>query len=843
MVNFVDKVGIICGLLLISCHAKPYPKEAPKSEGNKENAHKNDVFKTKIKSKDKGDHWMSWTPEQLLKNADKYEHSKGDDNSGDPCEGVWCHQGRVCAPQDGQGVCVCGDKDLCLDHHKPVCGDDNVMYPSHCELHRMACVKNIHIGVDHTGKECSPEAYLKEAKKENSHRLEELEEFLQRGNDDIVIKKKIIPLPGKKNIEQENDDRNSGEITEKKTGGESSSGAAETDSEFPVDKCVAKELTEFKNNLIAYHCSRIGEENCDKSNKGEIRGKPFLANVMFTYYDDDLDGYLSGRELQNIEHKDHLERLSETCGLSDLLLFDDSDKSGQINLDEFFKAFNISRLTLDEELKFPTVVSAVGGNLELSCDIQGVTKVVWTRNNVDLSAVMDDTISVLNDGSLYIRGLELEHMGNYSCHDTAYPEIVQTHYIKVQVPPKVRVAPNNHVFPSGSTVTLRCHADGLPRPRISWEKNNLPLPDDPDHKLYTWDSSNTVLSIKHANYSTDIGSYKCKGTNIAGEGQDTSTIFITDTKDQIMTAEESFERFVVFHDNGYTVYEPQHCHQGHTVNWNYGYFRFPPGDDLKTLCKSEGQCSWGSVVNVKNTYLYISQPNLNRVVVIGVKNGFNPIQVIKTEKVPVHLRYIEHLDQVWVVCWNANEDSGSKLLVAVRDASKDLHHEMVHPQPMGRHFDLLKDVFLPPSDDLKHKFRHGYVTHFEKMALYKLDLARMQYVNTIDLKQFNCVPKSVGFLPIGGQILIECKAPIGQEKIALQLVMDYVTDQILQKAPVPGSPNVSPDGKYIVSVDPLLGAISVQKVTEEATWHTFRRITGEVTTCSRVLLIRIIFYL
>ena len=61
----------------------------------------------------------------------------------------------------------------------------------------------------------------------------------------------------------------------------------------------------------------------------------------------------------------------------------------------------------------------------------------------------------------------------------------------------------------------------------------------------------------------------------------------------------------------------------------------------------------------------------------------------------------------------------------------------------------VKDVFLPSNNDLRHKFVHGYVVHQDQKDLYKLDLEAMKYVKTIDLGNYDCVPHSVSFVPLG----------------------------------------------------------------------------------------------
>lgn len=57
-----------------------------------------------------------------------------------------CPSGRTCYG----GVCMCGLDGFCDRHHKPVCGSDGVLYDSHCELHRVACIQHKRVKVDHT---------------------------------------------------------------------------------------------------------------------------------------------------------------------------------------------------------------------------------------------------------------------------------------------------------------------------------------------------------------------------------------------------------------------------------------------------------------------------------------------------------------------------------------------------------------------------------------------------------------------------------------------------------------------------------------------------------------------
>ncbi len=97
----------------------------------------------------------------------------------------------------------------------------------------------------------------------------------------------------------------------------------------------------------------------------------------------------------------------------------------------------------------------------------------------------------------------------------------------------------------------------------------------------------------------------------------------------VFAAEDKHELFVVFHDEGYTVYEPNHCHIEHQVSGSFSNFRMFPeyGGTPVTMCPEDEDCSWGAAVNVQNRLLYVTQPRLNRVVVIELMDRFNPVEV------------------------------------------------------------------------------------------------------------------------------------------------------------------------------------------------------------------------
>lgn len=61
---------------------------------------------------------------------------------------------------------------------------------------------------------------------------------------------------------------------------------------------------------------------------------------MFSHYDQNNNGVLEREELTAIAKAEHLDQLSSSCSLGDLVTYDDSDKDGRININEFYTAFS-----------------------------------------------------------------------------------------------------------------------------------------------------------------------------------------------------------------------------------------------------------------------------------------------------------------------------------------------------------------------------------------------------------------------------------------------------------------------------------------------------------------------
>ncbi|XP_070186937.1 follistatin-related protein 5-like isoform X2 [Littorina saxatilis] len=813
-----------------------------------------------------------------------------------------CRKGRMCR----DGMCVCLPDDGCVGHHKPVCGSDGVEYPSHCELHRTACVKHIHIKVDHVGdcymKHEKVKAMAKIQKEDYKEHLlpqtstpskdddsdededeedeegydssdyddeydydedeDEDEDSAEEDEDDdewLKSKSKKLNVDSKKIYDYSKDlkkeskkktDQDDNKVDQSpwdhvKEGDNDDKGDKQNtkeDYDYQSDdsykECSKQELAKFKRQLLTFHCKRFEEPNCKLEVKEE---REYLTNLMFSYLDINTDYQLSYEELKTRQKTENFDDINSVCGLTDLIWYDDIlNADARLSLDEFEQAFNqLDILENQKSLGSETLTSSspsvhiiptlatVGNGLELKCGLAAKgSDVVWRRHGVSIRDLAMIELLVLDDGSLFFSKMGVHHMGNYSCEDSTDPSMLQVHSLKVQMPPIVKVSPHSQIEPSMSDVKVRCHAEGVPKPTISWQMNNVPLSAEPHH--YALEGNNEQLIVYKADYQKDTGAYKCVAKNQAGTSEDVSSLFVIGDKERTVgmgfTSINS-GKFAVFHNQGYTAYNPDDCLKHRSVHGDFGYFKFIPDnlDGPLRLCKEGEDCSWGEVVNVKNSFLYVSQPAMNRVVVIETSKNWIPVQVISTDKQPMQLFYVAHLDQVWVVCWNGEEDESTKTIVVVRDASKYVQHRAVHTQPVGNHFDQIQALFIAPNNDLRHSFDYGYVTHNGQQGLTKLDLDNMRYVKAVDLSAYDCVPHSLAFVPIGGHVVVECVSPINHQ--TLQLVMDYITDAVVSTAVLSGKPYVSPDSRHVITVDDLTGKVSVAGVNNEGTLEAAYEVT------------------
>ncbi|CAK9797946.1 Follistatin-related protein 5 [Anthophora plagiata] len=680
----------------------------------------------------------------------------------DPCTEKYCGVGKECelSPNNTVALCVCIRK--CPRRHRPVCASNGKIYANHCELHRAAC---------HSGSSLTRSRLMRclHHDIENAHVRRTL-----HVNRTSPKTGKIISYPRSRS-------RKKGSLRDNMIPERNDSNSKE---------CTNQEYEIMKDNLLLYNHARLMSQ--------DNHSKEYLVSIMFSHYDRNNDGNLEREELEQIAENEDLEELCKGCNLGHMISYDDTDGDGKLNVNEFYMAFSklysVSVVSLDKSLEVNHISARVGDNVEIKCDVTGSPPppLVWQRNEADLETLNESEIRVFNDGSLYLTKVQLIHAGNYTCHAVRNHDVVQTHVLTIHTVPEVKVTPQFQAKRLKEEANVRCHVAGEPLPRVQWLKNDEPLNHEQPDK-YDLIGNGTKLIIKNVDYA-DTGAYMCQASSIGGVTRDISSLVVQEQPTPTTESEE--RRFFSFHEWGILVYEPSACRPRHEIRST----DVIPGTQ-EYVCGAKGvPCSWGRAINVANRYVYVSQPDKDRVLVIS-EVQMVIVDMIPTDKYPVQLWYVPSLDQVWILNWRDEQDIGVKTVQVIEDAAQKKRHRAIRPEPIDAQFDIIQNIYIPEPQDIDNTFKYGYVSHTNQRNMYKLDLKNMKYTRSADLSSYNCVPMNVQFSVLYGFVIIECQEPI-INRPAGQLVLDYLTDTVLAHKPnLLGRPTISPDSRHLVTLD------------------------------------------
>ncbi|XP_062837327.1 follistatin-related protein 5 isoform X1 [Anolis carolinensis] len=589
---------------------------------------------------------------------------------------------------------------------------------------------------------------------------------------------------------------------------------------FKGDNCKSVDYNKMKNLLLDLQNRRYMLQTRERSFEDKMALKKLLVDQMFKYYDSDNNGLVDSNELAQVIKQDELGKDLSDCSLFDLLKYDDYNSDKHLCLEEFYRAFQVIQLSLPEDQKISITTATVGQSAVLSCAIQGTLRppIIWKRNNVALNTLdLEDINDFGDDGSLYITKITTSHMGNYSCYADGYDKLYQIHILQVNVPPVIRVFPESQAREPGVTASLRCHAEGIPNPVLGWLKNGIDITPKLSKQL-TLQANGSEVHISNVRYE-DTGAYTCIAKNEAGVDEDISSLFVEDsarkTLANILWREEGLgigNMFYVFYEDGIKVIQPVECEFQRHIKPTEKLLGFQD----EVCPKAEGdeiqRCVWASAANVKDKFIYVTQPTLDRVLIVDVQSQ-KVVQAVNTDPVPVKLHYDKSHDQVWVLSWGSF-DKHSPTLQVITQASGSISHHTIHTQPVGKQFDRVDDFFIPSTNLLITHIRFGFILHKDEPLLQKIDLETMSYIKTIGLRDYNCVPKSLAYTHRGGYYFINCK-PDTTGAVPPQLIVDSVTDSVIgYNGDVTGTPYISPDGHYLVSIDDVKGLMKIQTFTD-----------------------------
>ncbi|CAD7093985.1 unnamed protein product [Hermetia illucens] len=759
-----------------------------------------------------------------------------------PCLVHYCPKGRECTIEStsNRPICIC--QRYCSHRKRPICGSDGLIYENHCELHRAACLQERQITYQRFDK-CPPKAIwsssysttIKAIPTSTTPQPRSLRHPKNLSTESISNRQTttITPLtqPGVTYSPVSVLANSFLSTFTEKTGSialvsplpqrlinwnESSVGPQRStindiksvDDAGHKEYCSSQEYEIMKDNLLLYSHARLMSQDNNHS-------RDFLVSIMFSHYDRNNNGHLEIEELSQVSINEHLDELSNGCVLDDMLNFDDTNHDGRLSINEFYQAFSklysVSVVSLDKALETNHLSARVDDNVEIKCDVTGSPspQIIWHRNGVDLSTLNEDEIRIFSDGSLYLTRIQLLHAGNYTCHAQRNKDIVQTHMLSVYTMPEVRVMPRIQSKRPGESAEMYCHVIGDPFPKVEWLKNDERIELVGKANKYQVIGNGTALKIRNIAYS-DTGAYMCQATNIGGEVRDISSLIVQEEPTPTTLFEE--RKFFTFYDFGVAVYEPANCRLHHQIQGT----DIIPGTQEYVCGKKDIPCSWGKATNVGTRYIYVSQPERDRVLVISTIQMV-VVDVVATDKYPVELHYVPQLDQVWVLNWRYTENKGAKTIQVIRDASQRRKHHTVHPEPIDGQFDLVKDLFVPSNrlEQTHYNYKYGYVTHNNQRGMYKLDLLNLRYTKSVDLTLYNCVPENVEFSALYGFVIVSCREPI-TNRAQGQIVLDYVSDTVLSTKPeLNGVSQISPDSRHLITVEynPNGVIIVVQKVT------------------------------
>ncbi|XP_054245137.1 follistatin-related protein 4-like isoform X1 [Indicator indicator] len=572
---------------------------------------------------------------------------------------------------------------------------------------------------------------------------------------------------------------------------------------FKGDTCTMADYSRLKSILLDLQAHR--QSSPSSLAEDRVSQKRFLVEDLFKHLDLNSDGHLSSSEVAQLMKKEDLKDDLLECTLEDLLRFDDYNNDGRLTLQELYTAFQVVQLSLPEEQKISVTTITVGLSTVLTCSIRGALRppIIWKRNGVILNFLdLEDINDFGEDDSLYITKVTTIHMGNYTCHAYGYEELYQTHILQVNVPPVIRVYPETQAQEPGVSASLKCHAEGIPNPRISWLKNGIDIMPKLSKQL-TLLANGSELHISSVRYE-DTGAYTCIAKNEVGVDEDISSLFIEDSARKTRLSVGNM--FYVFSDDGITVLQPNECEIRRHIRPEERIFT--SYEEICPRVEGEGtqSCLWASAVNVRDKYIYVTQPKQNRVMIIDIQTQ-KAMQTLDVDPLPTKLHYDKSHDQVWVLSWGDMQKSSPTLQV-IPEASTGEEQRVIRTPFQG-----VEDFFIPPTNLIINHVRFGFIFNKSKPAVHKIDLETVTHIKTISFKNHSCIPQTMAYTHLGGYFFVQCRRSRSMA-VSPQLIIDSVTDAVIgPNGEVSGTPHVSPDGRYLVSTEEDSGRIKVQALT------------------------------
>ncbi|KAK7933456.1 hypothetical protein WMY93_004352 [Mugilogobius chulae] len=217
-------------------------------------------------------------------------------------------------------------------------------------------------------------------------------------------------------------------------------------------------------------------------------------------------------------HTDLQHQISEDGTQLKLLQVQASDMAGYLCVAEnkvgtVEKLFSLTVQVMGVKEEDVNVIK--GHMVSLLCDVQAypAAEITWTRDGQILK--YGNGLHILPGGQmLQLSRAKEEDAGQYVCTATnSAGQDQKSILLSVYVLPTLKPHPGGEsvTLQVGSSVTLRCEANGVPRPEVTWYKNGHQLA--PGNGLKIKDHQLEITGVQVA----DGGTYTCKVSNVAGQ--------------------------------------------------------------------------------------------------------------------------------------------------------------------------------------------------------------------------------------------------------------------------------------------------------------------------------------
>ena len=151
-----------------------------------------------------------------------------------------------------------------------------------------------------------------------------------------------------------------------------------------------------------------------------------------------------------------------------------------------------------------TELQSLGGRVELPCRARGSPqpRITWTKNGQILPTETE---------TLVIPSLAQGDVANYACNASNIAGYEYKNVIVniLSMTPRIKEGPKaQHVGSKGSNVTLKCVAEGYPRPVITWSRKGQPIRES---EKFHMDPDTGDLTVTDAD-TQDNGRWEIKST-------------------------------------------------------------------------------------------------------------------------------------------------------------------------------------------------------------------------------------------------------------------------------------------------------------------------------------------